>query len=143
MHKWFVALNLAVAGWSAAQTSAPAVRRTEERAVRYLVAEVPRWRREHPCYSCHTNRDAASALIAASAQGFPIDDALTDTRQWLATPERWDANESRGGSEDLPLARIQFASALAAMASGGRASPAALNQAAARVVSHQQDDGSW
>lgn len=143
MVKWLITLNVAVVGWSAAQTSAPDLRVAKERAVQYLSAEVPRWRREHPCYSCHNNGDAARALIAASAQGFAIGEALTDTRQWLATPERWDANESRGGSEDLPLARIQFASALAAMAGGGRAPQSALNQAAARVISHQRSDGSW
>jgi hypothetical protein len=143
VQKWLIAMSAAVVGLGAAQTTPPPVRVAEERAVHYLAAEVPRWRRDHPCYSCHNNGDAARALIAASARGFGVGDALADTLQWIATPERWDANESRGGSEDLPLARIQFASALAAMAAGGRASPAALDQAAARVISHQQADGSW
>ena len=109
----------------------------------YLSIEVPRWRREHPCYSCHNNGDATRALIAASARGHAVGDAIDDTLAWLATPERWDSNAQRGGSEDLPLARIQFASALASMVAVGRATPDALDRAAALLVVHQQDDGSW
>src|SRR6185503_19950816 len=93
------------------------------RAVAYLAVEVPRWRRERPCYSCHNNGDAARALIAASARGHAVGSAIDDTLNWLATPERWDSNTPRGGSEDLPLARVQFASALAAMVAAGRARP--------------------
>ena len=113
------------------------------RAVAYLAVEVPRWRREHPCYSCHNNGDATRALIAASARGHAVGNAIDDSLAWLATPERWESNARRGGSEELPLARIQFASALAAMVSAGRAAPDALDRAAALLVVHQQDDGSW
>jgi hypothetical protein len=113
------------------------------RAVAYLAAEVPRWRSEHPCYSCHNNGDAARALIAASARGHAVGNGIDDTLAWLATPERWDSNGRRGGSEELPLARIQFASALSAMVSAGRAEPDALDRAVSLLVAHQQDDGSW
>ncbi len=109
----------------------------------YLTAEVPRWRREHPCYSCHNNGDATRALLAAAAQGHQVGTALDDTIAWLAAPERWEANGTRGGSEDLPLARIQFASALGAMADAGRTDAQALDRAAALVASHQGADGSW
>lgn len=121
----------------------PDVRAVAGRAVAYLAVEVPRWRREHSCYSCHNNGDAARALIAASARGYPIGDALDETLGWLTTPERWDANESRGGSEDLPLARIQFSSALAAVVAAGRAPALRLDQTAKPLVAHQRDDGSW
>src|SRR5262245_8656444 len=113
------------------------------RAVAYLTVEVPRWRREHPCYSCHNNGDAVRALIAASTRGHAVGSAIDDSLAWLATPERWESNARRGGSEELPLARIQFASALAAMVSAGRAEPDALDRAAALLVVHQRDDGSW
>src|SRR6185503_1461175 len=113
------------------------------RAVAYLAVEVPRWRREHPCYSCHNNGDAARALIAASARGHPVGNAIDDSLAWLATPERWESNARRGGSEELPLARIQFANALASLAAVGRVEPDALDRAAALLVVHQQDDGSW
>jgi hypothetical protein len=113
------------------------------RTVAYLRTEVPRWRLEHPCYSCHNNGDAMRALLAASARGHVVADAIGDTVAWLATPERWDSNARRGGSEEQPLARIQFASALASMVAAGRAEAAALDRAAGLLVVHQQDDGSW
>ncbi len=125
----------------ATQTGAPAA--PEARAVTYLAAEVPRWRREHPCYSCHNNGDATRALLAATARGHLVGTALDDTLAWLATPERWEQNASRGGSEELPLARIQFAGALVSMADAGRASQDALNRAAELLIPHQQADGSW
>jgi hypothetical protein len=115
----------------------------EARGVAYLSLEVPRWRLVHPCYSCHNNGDATRALIAAAGRGHAIGDALDDTLAWLATPDRWDSNQLRGGSEDLPLARIQFASALASMLDAGRATQAALDRAANLLVVHQRDDGSW
>ena len=113
------------------------------RTVAYLRTEVPRWRREHPCYSCHNNGDATRALLAASARGHAVADAIDDTVAWLATPERWDTNARRGGSEEQPLARIQFASALASMVAAGRAEADALDRAAGLLAAHQQADGSW
>jgi hypothetical protein len=123
--------------------SQSAAQAAEVRAVAYLSAEVPRWRREHPCYSCHNNGDGTRALVAASARGHAVDDAISETMAWIAMPERWDSNPLRGGSEDLPLARIQFASALASMVAVGRATPDALDRAAALLPIHQKDDGSW
>ena len=121
----------------------PAAHAAEQRAVAYLSIEVPRWRREHPCYSCHNNGDATRALIAASARGHVVGDAIDDTLAWLAMPERWDSNAQRGGSEELPLARVQFASTLASMVAFGRAAPDALDRVAALLIVHQKDDGSW
>ena len=37
------------------------------RGVAFLRVEVPRWRKEHPCYSCHINGDATRALLVAGA----------------------------------------------------------------------------
>jgi hypothetical protein len=85
----------------------------EDRAVQYLTREVPRWRREHPCYSCHNNGDAARALIAARTKDHALGTALDDTLVWLRSPSRWDGNATGGGFDDKPLARIQFAGALA------------------------------
>ncbi|MDQ3441078.1 MAG: hypothetical protein M3478_12095, partial [Planctomycetota bacterium] len=45
-----------------AQDRAPA---DEARAVGFLVREVPKWKTENDCYSCHNNGDAARALILA------------------------------------------------------------------------------
>ena len=113
------------------------------RAVTYLAAEVPKWRREHPCYSCHNNGDAVRALLAAAGRGHATADAIDDTLAWLATPERWDSNAGRGGSEDLPLGRIQFASTLLSMVAFGRAPQTALDRAAGMLIAHQRDDGAF
>lgn len=130
--------------YTTASSSRPAdARAAEARAVAYLSTEVPHWRREHPCYSCHNNGDAARALVAAAARRHSVGNAIDDTLAWLATPERWDSNAQRGVSEDLPLARIQFASALASMVTAGRTTPDALDRASALLVVHQKDDGSW
>ncbi|MBI4264688.1 MAG: hypothetical protein HY657_09950 [Acidobacteria bacterium] len=139
----FAAVYLAAIGAAGGQPQTPAAATPEARAVAYLAAEVPRWRREHPCYSCHNNGDAARALMSASGLGHRIGNALDDTLAWIVTPERWDSNARRGGSEELPLARIQFATTLASMVAWGRASQDALDEAAARLVGHQQEDGSW
>ena len=37
------------------------------RGVGYLTKELPKWKAQHPCYSCHNNGDAARALLAAGA----------------------------------------------------------------------------
>jgi hypothetical protein len=135
-----------LAAWicpSAVAQPAPPSASPEARAVSYLALEVPRWRREHPCYSCHNNGDATRALLAARKRGHDVGTALDDTLAWLAAPERWDANGAPGGSQDLPLARIQFASALGAFADAGRADPRALERAAELVAANQQPDGSW
>jgi hypothetical protein len=115
----------------------------EARAVSYLTVEVPTWRREHPCYSCHNNGDAVRALLAAAGKGHAVGTSIDDTLSWLATPERWDANAGRGGSEDLPLGRIQFASTLLSMVAFNRAPQDALDRAAAMLVAHQGENGSW
>ncbi len=116
---------------------------TEAKAVAYLAGEVPRWYREHACFSCHNNGDAARALIMASARGHAVGGVLDDTIAWLAAPERWSSNGSPGGSEDLPLAHVQFSSALASAVSHGRAASGALERGGQMLVADQRPDGSW
>ena len=115
------------------------------RALAYLAAEVPRWSGEHHCYSCHNNGDAARALYAAARLGrkFPASVTL-DTDRWLARPEGWDKNGGDGPFSDKGLARLQFASALAAAVDSGRGlDRAPLLRAAARLADDQGPDGSW
>jgi hypothetical protein len=146
-HLTVFALLVAVAAFAdtrgPASSQDPAAASPEATAVRFLSAEVPRWRREHPCYSCHNNGDAARALLAAAANGFPVGASLDDTLAWLGRPERWDENAQGGGIDDKPLARIQFAAALTSAAEAGRASRDALMTAAGLVAKDQGGDGSW
>jgi len=107
---------------AALAVAAPAAGGVAE-AIRYLEDEVPRWRRENNCYSCHNNGDGARALFAAGRR-----EAAADSLRWLENPDQWD---------DKPLARVQFASALAAAGSP------VLARVADRVRRDQQSDGHW
>jgi hypothetical protein len=128
----------------ASATQTPAAGSSEARAIAYLTREVPIWRREHPCYSCHNNGDAARALIAALGRAPGVKPALDDTLKWLAAPERWDTNGGgEGGADDKRLARIQFAHATTAAFAGALVPKTAVDSAAAIVAADQQPDGSW
>src|SRR5438132_7801391 len=108
---------VAIAGRASAaeQPSAkgPAVPTPENRALAYLLREVPRWSTENKCFSCHNNGDAARALYTATRLSYPVPpQALADTSRWLAQPQQWDHNGGEGPSNNKQLARIQFAAVL-------------------------------
>jgi squalene cyclase len=110
-----------------------------ENALRYLSREVPAWKQNNGCYSCHNNGDAARALMVAGRRP-PVEDTLA----WLAKPEQWDHQQADAPFRDKGLARIQFAFALAqAVESGMLTRGDALERAAARLVKMQSADGSW
>jgi hypothetical protein len=113
------------------------------RGVAFLRVEVPKWRKEHPCYSCHNNGDATRALLVAGARGHDIGDALDDTLNFLKDPARWDQNKAPGGLDDKKLARVQFASALAVAERHGRAAGTDVEKAARLLATDQTADGSW
>ena len=75
-----------------AQPPRAALPTEETRAVAFLAREVPRWKTENDCYSCHNNGDAARALIVATARGHAVGDALDDTLAWLRQPQKWNHN---------------------------------------------------
>ncbi|HEX7901916.1 MAG TPA: hypothetical protein VF950_29425 [Planctomycetota bacterium] len=103
----------------------------ETRAVDFLAREVPKWRAENGCFSCHNNGDAARALIAA---GREVDPA---TLAFLRRPESWKDNGPDKEFSDKKLAALQFAFALAESGERGEA----LRRAAALI---QRDaDGSF
>jgi hypothetical protein len=130
---------LAAAAATTLQTSDTAA----TRAIAYLSREVPAWRRDHPCYSCHNNGDAARALIAA-APSAATRAALADTLGWLAAPDRWATNGGgEGGGDDKRLARIQFAHATTAAAAASLLDADAVRKAAALILDDQLADGSW
>lgn len=126
-----------------AQADVPDRSVVTRRAVDYLVGEVPRWRREHPCYSCHHNGDGARALAVAAARGLLDVQQFNDAASWLRAPSRWDGNSKEGGVTDQSLSRIQFMAALQALVDAGGAGRQALEQAAELVVSDQRANGSW
>jgi hypothetical protein len=114
-----LALTLA-AGARGEEPSSPPPPSPEARALGFLTGEVPRWSRENHCFSCHNNGDAARALYAALEASVALPPtALADTNRWLADPARWDHNGGDGPFSDKRLARLQFASALAAAVAAG------------------------
>lgn len=113
------------------------------RGVGYLSKEVPKWKAEHPCYSCHNNGDATRALLIAGAKGYDIGTSLDDTLAFLKQPAKWDQNKAPEGFDDKRLARVQFASALAVAERHGKAASTDVEPAAKLLVADQQADGSW
>lgn len=124
---------------------APPADAPETPTIAYLVREVPRWRPENNCYSCHHNGDAARALFAAHAAGFKVPPtALDDTLAWLRRPADWDHNGGEGPFSDKRLARLQFTAALvSAHTSGFEVPDATRAEAAQLLVTDQAPDGSW
>jgi outer membrane protein assembly factor BamB len=119
----------------------------EEGAVSYLAREVPRWRRENGCSSCHHQGDGARALYAARRASLPVPAAATaETSEWLARPERWGDNKGDPAFSDERLAGVQFAAALLAAKEAGEpaaGAAAALGDAARLIARLQADDGSF
>jgi hypothetical protein len=117
----------------------------EDRAVAYLSREVPGWRSEHACGSCHNNGDAARALLRARQLGRAVDAAaLENTLAWLRDPGAWEKAPGEPGTADLVLARLQFGAALAAAVEAAAITDRApLLEAARRIASDQAEDGGW
>ncbi len=117
----------------------------EERAVAFLAREVPRWKTENKCYSCHNNGDAARALYAALRLGRAVPrEALEDTTRWLSHPKEWDKPQAKGYESDERLQRIQFSAALVeAMDAGLVKDRTPLRQAAGLVAELQDRSGAW
>ncbi|MEZ5317576.1 MAG: hypothetical protein R2752_09270 [Vicinamibacterales bacterium] len=135
-------LGCTVAARVAQDPPAPPASGPLPRAVAFLSTEVPRWRREEGCYSCHNNGDAARALMRAARAGFDVAAPLADTLAFLGNPSRWEGGR-KGPFEDRVLARIQFAGALVTAVETGLAPPDALPAAARLVAADQRPDGSW
>lgn len=142
----FFAAVLGLAGAMAviaarAQPSGPGS--TATKAVAFLATEVPRWQQERSCFSCHNNGDGARALLIARSRGHEVGASLETTLAFLDKPEGWDQNKTRNGDADKPLARLQFASALAAAGATDLHPSEALVKAADLIDDDQQADGSW
>jgi hypothetical protein len=143
--------SIAVTMWLALASSSFADERpardaqtTISRALDFLSAEVPNWKRENKCFSCHNNGDAARALYTAVVLGRKLNpDVLADTTDWLERPQDWKYNGGDGVFSDKTLATLQFAATLASAVEAKAARRDALASAAALVADLQQPDGSW
>ncbi len=104
-------------------------------AVAYLQREVPKWKRDNGCYSCHNDGDGLRALLVARRAGIPVNAAaLNQSLPALVSPSEW---------ESKPLARLQFAAAIREAVAAGLVDPANLASAAETVAADQQSDGHW
>src|SRR5258708_28686029 len=117
----------------------------EDRALHYLIREVPRWSKDNKCFSCHNNGDAARALYTAIRLGRKVPDkALADTTRWLMKPEDWDHNASDQKFSDKQLDRLQFGLTLVdAVDAGLIKDRQPLLKAAELIAAHQNQDGFW
>lgn len=103
--------------------------------VRYLEVEVPKWKRDNGCRSCHNDGDGLRALIAA-ARVVKVDAAV------LA--ESLGALDDLAGWEAKPLSRLQFAAAAREAVEAGLVKRVVLERAAAAVAADQDaGDGHW
>lgn len=117
----------------------------EERAVAWLAAEVPAWRPENKCCSCHHHGDGYRALLRAQAAGMKLPaGTLDESTRWLARPAGWADNGGKGPFNDKVQSTLQFASSLAlAIELGQQKERGPLLDAAKLVVAQQAADGSW
>jgi squalene cyclase len=144
-----VGAALAVGGARGDET--PGAEAAIDRAVAYLAKEVPAWRAENGCFSCHNNGDGARVLYLARRWGRRVDEGLlAETAAWLRKPEAWAAaGRQEAGDSGEKLAAIQFSAALAESLRGqkkrGREDEDGkrLIQAADLVATAQEDDGGW
>ena len=140
----WVLLSLLLCGTWQAEAQAQVVTGAEQAAVAYLAREVPLWKTENGCYSCHNNGDGARVLYIAHRLGWEQPEAvLRDTTAWLSDPGVWDDNKGDPAFSDKKLARIQFAAALDAAVAVRLAPSGALVEAARLLVPYQEGDGSW
>jgi hypothetical protein len=117
----------------------------EAKAIAFLTREVPAWKQNNGCFSCHNNGDAARALYAATRKGYRLAaEVLRDTTAWVSQPQQWEQNKGDPGFSDKKLANLQFAAALLAALEAGEVKEAEPLRAAARkLVNDQSPDGSW
>ncbi len=144
---WLLLVALiAIGGGIAAQSRRSTLSGSPEaKALTFLTREVPAWKPQNGCFSCHNNGDAARALYAAIRAGQPVSGkVLAETNAWVSTPTRWEQNKGEPGFSDQKLANLQFAAALAAaMEAGQIKEPEPLRQAARKLLHDQSTDGSW
>ncbi|MBM3794850.1 MAG: hypothetical protein FJW31_12440 [Acidobacteria bacterium] len=126
MNRLYRASVVALA--SAAVACAAKAARGLPAALAYLEKEVPRWRAEDACHSCHNDVDGLRALLLGGrAKAAPVAIAgLADSAKC-----------------DSPLVRLPFAAAAREAVQAGAADRSVVTRAAALVAADQRTDGRW
>ncbi len=142
---WLLLVAVIVIGSALAAIPGASQLQPEAKALTFLQREVPAWKQQNGCFSCHNNGDAARALYAAIRKGQRVPaDALAETTAWVSDPQRWEQNKGDPGFSDKKLANLQFAAALVAAIEAGQVKEQEpLRQAARKLVNDQSADGSW
>lgn len=142
---WLLLALGGLAGCASRDLPGDPARAAERKGVAFLSQEVPAWRKDNGCFSCHNNGDAARALYLATQRGYRLPaSVLASTTDWVTRPQQWDHNKGDPGFSDERLADVQFASALlTAIDTGHTRKAEALVEAVKRVLSQQAADGSW
>ena len=135
----WVWLGVVVSGLSAGM----AQERAEGKAIQFLSREVPSWRGENGCFSCHNNGDGARVLFMAGRAGFELPEGLKETEEWLRRPAGWKENKGDPGVSDPMLANIQFAGALAELARSGEELRGSMGAAGDLLLKDQGESGGW
>lgn len=127
------------------QSVETAQRSSEERAIRYLAAEVRAWPINNRCFSCHNNGDAARVLYTAMHSGRAVPaENLSHTTSWLLQPATWNDADPNPAIQDKVLATLQFSFALTAARSADVIRESReLADAAAELRRFQAEDGAW
>ena len=143
--RWLLMVVVIVIGSAMAADDAAMQALPEAKALTFLAREVPAWKQQNGCFSCHNNGDAVRALYAAIRKGQRVPAAvLAETNAWVSDPKRWEQNKGEPGFSDKKLANLQFAAALvAALEAGQVKEPEPVRQAARKLIPDQSTDGSW
>lgn len=143
--RWLLLVALIAIGGGIAAQSRRSPDSPEAKALTFLAREVPAWKQQNGCFSCHNNGDAARALYAAIRQDQRVAaEVLAETNAWISDPKRWENNQGDPGFSDQKLANLQFAaSLLAAVEAGQVKAPEPLRQAARKLMNDQSANGSW
>ncbi len=142
---WLLLVVVIVIGSATAAIRGANQLQPKAKALAFLQREVPVWKQQNGCFSCHNNGDAARALYAAIRKGHRVPaEVLAETNAWVSDPNRWEQNKGDPGFSDQKLANLQFAAALvAAIEAGQIKDQEPLRQAARKLMNDQSADGSW
>lgn len=126
-------------------TSAPRKpRRAIESGLSFLANDAVKWRTERGCATCHHGTMTVWALSEAKAQGYPVGaEALADMVQWTKDQFVPRINKPRDPRPGWSLVSVPAIYLGVMSQSLPVLSRAEVNQVAAHLARHQEDDGAW